>query len=185
MLCLLLALPATACKKAEDPPSPSYTPGGPTEPTEQYEKAYSNDKLINRFFTEYVAMFGDQLYNTHRDPNDLNASITTINQCQVTVRNVSETKNGLHIIIEGGHTQKSLQTMMGVFSKITRSIDTGCTEKMINAAVAHLTAQTSTVQDYRPCNYVKVLHYSPINEEVGVPCRIELLAMNYQLPPEE
>ena len=171
----------TACKKKEAD-TPDTTP---TENDEEYNTIYAVDELINRFFTEYVEDYGDEVYNPHRDPADVKAYIATINECTVTVRNVADTKNGLHIIIQGGHTEKTRNKMMNTFSKIACSIDASCTVSMVNEAVNHLVEQTATVNDYRLSNYVKVLHYSPINEEVGVPCRIELLAMNYLLPSEE
>jgi hypothetical protein len=68
---------------------------------------------------------------------------------------------------------------MKAFSQITRCIDPECLPSTANKAIDHLKKQTTTLSDYRFCYYVQVDHYTPINKEVGVPAKIELLALNY------
>jgi hypothetical protein len=69
--------------------------------------------------------------------------------------------------------------MLGVFAMIARLTDSTCTKETTDAAVAHLSAQKSTVADYSVSSNVKVERYVPIVKQHGVPCRIELLIHNY------
>lgn len=182
LLCVLLLFSLTACKKDKgDNTDPQ------TETEETIPPTYAHDKLINRFFTEYIGLYGHKAMDTQTIRRGANTKeyLAIIGECTVTVRNVADTHNGLRIIIEGGTTEASLDKMMNAFSLITRSLDTGCSQATMENAVEHLKKQTSTVSDYRFCNYVKVEHYTPIIKEVGVAAKIELLAINYMVADTE
>lgn len=182
LLCVLLLFTVTACKKDKGSGNDPQIETGETLPP-----SYAHDKLINRFFTEYIGLYGNKALDTQSIRRGANTKeyVATIAECTVTLRNVADTHNGLRIIIEGGTTEASLDKMMNAFSLITRSIDTGCSQATMKTAVEYLKMQTSTVSEYRFCNYVKVEHYTPIVKEVGVAAKIELLALNYMVADTE
>lgn len=199
LLCLLMVVGMAACGNEEEPLDNS-TPT--TDNEEQGNLDYAADPLINRFFNELIAAFPKAMDpfsirratgSANTDPADLTKEYhAVICECDVTVYNVSYTvtpDNGdkpytvqqLRIIIEGGSTDKEQDKMMKAFSQIVQTIDTGCSDERLADAVAHMKAQTGILSDYRFTNYVKVERYVPIVKEHGVPCRIDLLTINYQV----
>lgn len=199
LLCVAMLLSVAACKKkkAEDP--------APVTTTESFTPTYAIDPTINRFFTEYIAKYGKDAINPQSirrspgspstKPEDLTKEyIATINGLTVTVRNASYTAKPegedpyevylLRVIIEGGTTVKSRDTMMQIFSRIARTVDPGCTAEMTDQAIEDMEKMTSS-GEYRVSSYVKVERYTPIVEEYKIPAKIEMLAMNYAPPAEK
>ena len=193
LLCLLLALGAVACGQEEEVDTSSPT----TADTEQEDDTvYALDPLIDRFFAELTAAYPKTMdpYSIHRGV-DIKEYLAVVSECDVTVRNVSYdvtpddgsdpyTVEQLRIIIEGGTTEKEQDKMMNAFAQIAKTIDTGCSDTLIASAVAHMEEQTGTLSDYRFTNFFKVERYIPIVEEHGVPCRIDLLTINYLSPKQ-
>lgn len=199
ILCLLMVVGMAACGNEKEPIDNS-TPTTGNE--EQGHLDYAADPLINRFFNELIAAFPKAMDpfsirratgSANTDPADLTKEYhAVIGECNVTVRNVSYnvtpdngdkpyTVQQLRLFIEGGTTEKQRDKMMNAFSQIVKTIDTGCSDARLAEAVAHMEAQTQILTDYRFTNYVKVERYVPIVKEHGVPCRIDLLTINYQV----
>lgn len=199
LLCLLMVVGMAACGQEEQ----SLDNSTPTvENEEKGELDYAVDPLINRFFNELIAAFPKAMDpfsirraagSANTDPAELTKEYTAvIGECKVTVRNASYdvtpdngdkpyTVQQLRIFIEGGTTEKERDKMMKAFAQIVQTIDTGCSNSTIQQAVAHMEAQTASLTDYRFANYVKVERYIPIVKEYGVPCRIDLLTIHYQV----
>lgn len=205
LLCVAMLLSVTACKKKQE-----ETPAATTTTTgEETELTYAYDPLINRFFTEYIGKYGKDTLDPqsiHRGPGtastpteDLTKEyIATIDGLTVTVRNASYTAEPegeeaydvylLRIAIEGGTTVKSRDRMMQVFSLIACAVDSGCTAEMAESAVEQMENLTDTISynDYfKVSNFINVIHYTPLNEDVGVATRIELQVNNYTPLAEE
>lgn len=196
LLCAALLLSTAACKKKQ---TEEQTPA--TTNSQVAKPVYAIDPIINRFFTEYINKYGKETLDPQSirrgpgtastKPEDLTKEyIATINGLTVTVRNASykvegtdETAYLLRVVIEGGTTIKSRDYMMEIFAQIARTVDPGCTTEMTDTAIEEMEKMTET-GDYRVSSYVKVERYTPINEAVGVPTKIEMLAMNYTPPAE-
>ena len=189
LLCLLMVIGLVACGDTEEHTNTTTT----VEEEEQGEATYAVDPLINRFFNELIAAYPKAMdpFSIRRG-DDTTEYIAVIGECTVTVRNVSYdvtpetgekpyTVQQLRLHIEGGLTEQSRDKMMKAFSQMVKTIDTGCSASLINSAIQHMETQTETLMDYRFTNFVKVERYIPIVKEVGVPCRIDLLTINYQV----
>ena len=189
LLCLLMVIGLVACGNTEENTNTTPT----VEEEEQGEVTYAVDPLINRFFNELIAAYPKAMdpFSIRRG-DDTTEYMAVIGECNVTVRNVSYdvtpetgekpyTVQQLRLHIEGGLTEQSRDKMMKAFSQIVKTIDTGCSSSLINSAIQHMETQTETLMDYRFTNFVKVERYIPIVKEVGVPCRIDLLTVNYQV----
>ena len=161
--------------------------------------------MINRFFVEFVNRYDNKSLDTQsirRAPGNANTKpedltkeyLAVINGSNVTLRNATYTTQNdkgetltmyqLRIIIEGGTTTKARDTMFNTFSLIAPIADPDCSVKSIDAAIDAMTAMTST-GERRVSDYLKVERYTPIVEEFGVPCKIELVAYNYAHETEE
>lgn len=192
LLCLLMMVGMVACgEKDTDKPA--------TEDEEKGPLVYAVDDVINRFFVDFIETYNGQYLDTrsirrapgsaNTKPEDLTKEyLAVINGCNVTLRNATyETENDkgekltmhqLRIIIEGGSTKKSRDILMNTFSLMAPVADPDCTLKEIETAVEKMEKMTST-GDYRVSTYLQVERYTPIVEEVGVPCKIEMIALNY------
>ena len=192
LLCLLMMVGMVACgEKDIDKPA--------TEDEEKGPLVYAVDDVINRFFADFIETYNGQYLDTrsirrapgsaNTKPEDLTKEyLAVINGCNVTLRNATyETENDkgekltmhqLRIIIEGGSTKKSRDILMNTFSLMAPVADPDCTLKEIETAVDKMEKMTST-GDYRVSTYLQVERYTPIVEEVGVPCKIEMIALNY------
>lgn len=192
LLCLLMMVGMVACgEKDTDKPA--------TEDEEKGPLVYAVDDVINRFFADFIETYNGQYLDTrsirrapgsaNTKPEDLTKEyLAVINGCNVTLRNATyETENDkgekltmhqLRIIIEGGSTKKSRDILMNTFSLMAPVADPDCTLKEIETAVDKMEKMTST-GDYRVSTYLQVERYTPIVEEVGVPCKIEMIALNY------
>ena len=192
LLCLLMMVGMVACgEKKTDKPA--------VEEEEKGSVVYAIDKVINRFFVdfmdEYTGLYMDTQSirrapgNANTKPEDLTKEYqAVINGCNVTLRNATyETKNDkgetltmyqLRIIIEGGSTTKARDSMMKAFSLMAPVADPDCTLKEIEAAVETMEKMTQT-GSVAVSTFLKVERYTPIVEEVGAPCKIEMIALNY------
>ena len=192
LLCLLMMVGMVACgEKETDKPA--------TEDEEKGPLVYAVDDVINRFFADFIETYNGQYLDTRSirrapgtdstKPADLTKEyLATFNGLNVTLRNATyETENDkgekltlyqLRIIIEGGTTKKSRDTLMNTFSLMASVADPDCTLKEIETAVDKMEKMTST-GSYRVSTYLQVERYTPIVEEVGVPCKIEMIALNY------
>ena len=195
LLCALLILSMTACgnKQADEGTTTTTT----TE--ENKNPVYSLDPVINRFFVEFIDRYEGKSLDTrsirrapgnaNTKPEDLTKEYeAVINGHDVILRNATyETVNDkgdvltmyqLRIIIEGGGTEKSRDTLMNTFSLIASIADPDCSQKAIETAVEKMEKMTNT-GSIDVSTFLKVEHYTPIVEEVGVPCKIEMIALNY------
>lgn len=200
LLCVAMLLSVTACKKKQD-----ETPAPVTTTGESQDPVYAIDPAINRFFTEYIAKYGKDFLDPQSirrgagtastKPEDLTKEyVATIDGLTVTVRNASykmEPEDGdaydvylLRVIIEGGNTAKTHDTMMNIFAQIACTVDAGCTAEMADKAIAEMKKMTEG-GECRVSNYVKVERYTPIIEEFHIPAKIEMVAMNYAPPAEK
>ena len=192
LLCLLMMVGMVACgEKDTDKPA--------TEDEEKGPLVYAVDDVINRFFADFIETYNGQYLDTrsicrapgsaNTKPEDLTKEyLAVINGCNVTLRNATyETENDkgekltmhqLRIIIEGGSTKKSRDILMNTFSLMAPVADPDCTLKEIETAVDKMEKMVST-GSYRVSTYLQVERYTPIVEEVGVPCKIEMIALNY------
>lgn len=192
LLCLLMMVGMVACgEKETDKPA--------KEEEDQGSVIYALDDVINRFFADFTDKYSGLYMDTQsirRAPGSANAKpedltkeyLAVINGCNVTLRNATyETENDkgekltmhqLRIIIEGGSTKKSRDILMNTFSLMAPVADPDCTLKEIETAVDKMEKMTST-GSYRVSTYLQVERYTPIVEEVGVPCKIEMIALNY------
>ena len=197
ILCLVMLLSITACKKKDS--VGSYVPTTTTAEEEKADPTYALDPVINRFFVEFLGKYGTDVMNvqsirrapgTESTPAEdlIKEYLCNINGLPVTVRNASYTATPegqepydvylLRISIEGGLTVESRDKMMQVFSLIARAADSGCSDKLANDAIATMEAMKEG-GEVRVSNYLKVERYTPIVKEYGVPTKIELVVMNY------
>ena len=192
LLCLLMMVGMVACGEKET--------GKPAvEEEEKGPVVYALDDVINRFFADFTDKYSGLYMDTqsirrapgsaNTKPEDLTKEyLAVINGCNITLRNATyETENDkgekltmyqLRIIIEGGSTTKARDNMMKTFSLMAAVADPDCTLKEIETAVDKMEKMTSTGA-YRVSTYLQVERYTPIVEEVGVPCKIEMVALNY------
>lgn len=208
LLCLVLVLSASACKKEED--KKETTPPASSEPEEEIDPVYADNPHINRFFKDYIAMhgaYGLDRRSIRRAPGTADTPVedlhkeylATINGMEVTVRDSSEvvqdngteyTIHQLHVTIEGGTTEASLERMLTAFNSISCVLDSSCSSKIegedktvADKVEEYLMEQTEPVEAYRVSNYLEVIRFQPIftNAEMAVStaCRIELVAYNY------
>ena len=193
LLCLLMVVGMVACGKQETN-KPAVK-----EEEEQGPVIYARDDVINRFFTDFVETY----HGLHLDPQSIrrapgNANtkpedltkeyLATINGQNITLRNATyEVENDkgvlltmyqLRIIIEGDTTEKSRDTLMNTFSLIASIADPDCSQKAIETAVEKMEEMTHT-GSIDISTFLKVENYTPIVEEFGVPCKIEMIALNY------
>ena len=192
LLCLLMVIGMVACGEKED-----------NKPTADEEEkgttVYAADDVINRFFTDFIEAYNSlhlDLRSIRRGPGNANTKpedltkeyLATINGLNVTLRNATHqvendkgekfTLHQLRIIIEGGTTQKSRDTLMDTFSLIAPIADPDCTLIRTETAVEQMEKMTKT-GSLMVSPYLKVERYTPIVEDVGVPCKIEMIALNY------
>ena len=199
LLCLLMVVGMTACGEKES---------GKPATNEEDEKGpvvWAADDVINRFLVDFLEEYNGQYLDTRSirrspgtadtKPEDLSKEyLATFDGLNVTLRNATyKTENDkgdeltmyqLRIIIEGGTTAKSRDTLMSVFSLMAAVADEYVTATEIENAVEAMEKMTST-GEHRVSTYLKVERYTPIVEEVGVPCKIEMVAYNYVPEAEE
>ena len=199
LLCVAMLLSVTACKKQKDTGTyiPTTTTGEPHDPP------YALDPVINRFFVEFLDKYGTDIMDVQSirrapgtpstKPEDLTKEyIANIDGLAVTVRNASYTAQPegqepydvylLRVSIEGGTTVASRDKMLNVFSLIACTVDPGCTKDRADAVVTDLGKRTNTINYsdyYKVSDHITLLHYSPLNKEVGVSTRIEFQSLNY------
>lgn len=195
VLCALLILSMTACGKKQADEGTTTT----TTTEENKKPVYALDPVINRFFVEFIDQYEGKSLDTrsirrgagtaNTKPEDLTKEYeAVINGHNVILRNATyKTENDkgdvltmyqLRIIIQGGTTEKSLETLMSTFRLIAPIADPDCSAKSIDAAVDAMTAMTSS-GERRVSDYLKVERYTPIVKEHSVPAKIELIALNY------
>lgn len=205
MLCLVTLLTLTACKKKKstEDDTPTTTT---TEAEDVVDPTYALDPVINRFFLDYINAFGTESLNPQSirrgegtadtKPEDLTKEyVAVINGLNITVKNASVqvplssgemgTSYQLRVIIEGGTTAKSRDSMLAILAQIARATDKSCTLTQAEDAVAYLEALTESMQkDFFVSNYVRVKSYTPIVEEYNIPCKVDMVVLNYA-PIEE
>ena len=133
LLCVAMVLSISACKKKKEEKKETPTTAATTTTTEAYDKLYSYNEIINRFFEEYLVANNDiDVTTIRRDPNqaDHTVYLAVIGECNVTVTDVSKKtfssgmQYALQIQIEGGTTEKSRDHMLGAFAAIATTVDT-------------------------------------------------------------
>lgn len=193
LLCLLMVLSSVACGEKED--SSTQPPAS----DEQVDRVYAVDKVINRFFAEFVKKYDNQWLDPRSirrapgtadtKPEDLTKTyLATINGIAVTLSNTTYTMENdkgdiltiyqLRGVLEGGKTEKSRDEMMKVFRLIAPIADPDCTTKEIDKAVTTMEGMTGT-GEVPVSLYLQVSRFTPIVEKYGVPTKIEFVAQNY------
>ncbi len=192
LLCLLMVVGMAACgEKEADKPAVEEEEKGPL--------VYAADDVINRFFVDFIEAYDGQYLDLRSirrapgtdstKPEDLTKEyLATFNGLNVSLRNAtyeSENDKGekltlyqLRIIIEGGTTKKSRDSVMNTFSLMASIADPDCSLKETETAVEKMENMTKT-GSLAVSTFLKVERYTPIVEEVGVPCKIEMIALNY------
>lgn len=173
LLCGVMLLSLTACKKEEND-----TPVDDTEFTE----GYVADDTVNKFLLDYKEYTG--LTPQGLGLGELEGEFSFYcNLCEV---RMLPTAYGLRISILGGNTEADRERMIEAFEKICYAADGSCTQDQMNGAKSFMNNQTETAGDYRVCNEVKILAYTPLvkMDTVKLDCKIDLLAMKY-LPSGE
>ena len=193
LLCLLMVVGMAACGKTNN------TKPAVDEDEDNGPVVYAADEVINRYFVDFIETYNGQyldLRSIRRAPGTTNAKpedltkeyLATINGLNVTLRNATyemENDQGemltmyqLRIIIEGGTTAKSLDTMLSVFSLMAQVADSECSAATADKAADAIKEMKET-GEYRVSTYLKVERYTPIVAEYGVPCKLEMVAYNY------
>lgn len=187
LLCAVTLLGLSACKKEEQPitiPTASSATTT-TATTEETPMVYAHNEVINRFFVQFVERHNGKYLDTAtiRRGKDVNEYVATINECQVTVMDVSK-KNyasgeryALQFEIIGGTTDKQVTRMLEAFAAVALGVDRDCTENATDNAVAILQKMTKPLSTTtRVGDRVYIAHYTPvITDPVLQPCRISLL----------
>lgn len=194
LLCLVMVFSVTACgkkDKKEETKSTTATTSAPvtTTTTEPVPVSYAHNEIINRFFLNYMAVHKGLKMDTdtiRRHPNkpDNTAYLVQINECEVTVTDVSKKKYpsgvgyALQVDIVSGVTAASVDKLMTAFIFVAMAADEGCSRQIAEHAVEQLEDLTApTTAELRVSQFVRVAHYSPViqNEHASQPCRISLL----------
>ena len=175
VLCGAILLSFTACKK--DIPEDNSQPEVSTVVTPV------PDPVISRFITEYNELSKLDLHDYFRQDDAVNSYKGVAGRCDVYITsNTADPSNPeLHITIMGGTTEEDQARMFAVFTDVAQVLDTYVSKDQLKQAVDHMTAQTSTLTNYRFCGYLEVKTYMPIlNIGTGiVPCRIDLVGYQY------
>lgn len=189
LLCAVMVLGVTACGEEEKqdavrtPVSSTSTtsttiPSGPV--------AYAHNEIINRFFVRFVRAHKDLHMDkdTIRRGKDLSEYVATINECAVTVTDVSNkvypsgNTFALQIDILGNVTDTAQDKLLAALVNIAVAADTECTKADADQAAAML--ETLTVPLAKAewvSKNLQIAYYSPVikNEYTTQPCRISLL----------
>lgn len=200
-LCVLMLVSVTACnKKAENPPAGTPSTMTATTTTQAEEESssphYALDPLVNRFLVDMVQAGAVNPQSIHRSAGTsgmteeelIKSYEATFNGLSITVRNASyEIGEGeeaytlyrLQVSIAGDYDQRSQEALLSAFSVIVSAMS--CNRTDANAALAVLEEATEAVHDLRVNSNVWVKFYSPIiNDPVSVPCRMDIMAMDYR-----
>ena len=185
LLCLVLVIGMTACgekeKKKTAKPTTTATPT-----TTAQVKTYAHNEIINRFLVSFMELHKGKYIDTaslHRG-KDLSEYIVTINECQVTIMDVSK-KNyssgeryALQFEIVGGTDDKAADRLLEAFAAVTLAMDRDCTTASTDNAVEMLKKLTKPMSSRtRISDRVYIAYYTPVvTDPVLQPCRISLFA---------
>lgn len=194
LLCAVMVCSMTACGKKDKKEETTSTTATTTAPvttttTEPVPVVYAYNDIINRFFFNYMAVHNGLKIDTdtiRRHPNkpDNTVYLVQINECEVTVTDVSKKKfpsgvgYALQVDIVGDVTAESVDRLMTAFVFVAMAADEGCSRQLAEHAVEQLEDLTSpTTAELRVSQFVRVASYSPVvqNEYASQPCRISLL----------
>ena len=131
LLCVAMLMSVTACKKSKD--TGLYTPTTTTTTGEPADPTYALDPVINRFFVDLLAKYGDDVMDVQSirrapgtdstKPEDLiKEYLAVIDGLNISVRNASYTAQPegqdpyevylLRVSIEGGNTTAARDKMV-------------------------------------------------------------------------
>lgn len=167
LLCVLLVLGMTACKKEQKKEAPATTAATTTETTEEGPRTYVHNEVINRFLVRFVEMHPSWYMDTTtiNRGKDLSEYTAVINECQVVLTDVSGkpfasgTRYALQITIVGGKTEKSVDNMLTAFALIGMAADSSLSQESAEAAAAFL-AERETVENTIVSEYVMLQKYT-------------------------
>lgn len=166
LLCALLVLSLSACKKAaedknkkKDAVVTTTTAATPTttESTEAVARTYAHNEVINRFFVRFMEVHNGKKLDPdtiNRGKEDINEYTAVINDCTVTVKDVSKKqfasgkKYALQITIVGGKSDVTVERMLDAFALIGVAADPGLSLESAEAAAQHLATLDRLVE---PC----------------------------------
>ena len=172
LLCVAMVLSISACKKKKEEKKETPTTAATTTTTEAYDKLYSYNEIINRFFEEYLVANNDiDVTTIRRDPNqnDHTIYLVVIDECDVTITDVSKKtfssgmQYALQIQIEGGTTEKSRDRMLSAFASIAMTVDTSYTKTHAENTVETLKNTKEHTGMQRISAYVHV-DYTPASD---------------------
>lgn len=187
LLCAVLVFGITACGKKEIKKTTPTTTAAATT-TEAQTKTYAHNEVINRFFVSFMERHGGKYIDTStiRRGKDLSEYIATINECEVTIMDVSKktyasgVRYALQFEIVGGTGDKDLSRMLEAFGAIAQGVDSTCTASSTDNAASMLQKMTKAYDTLtRISDRVYLAYYTPIiTDPVTQPCRISLLTMD-------
>lgn len=164
LLCVLLVFSMTACKKEKkektgekDPSITSTTATIATEPTEEVTRVYALNEVINRFFVRFLEVSPANKMDVDtikRGKTDINEYTAVINDCAVTIKDVSKKqfasgkRYALQITIMGGKSEVTVERMLDAFALISVAADPGLTKESAEAAAERLAEQKKITE---PC----------------------------------
>lgn len=192
LLCVLMVLGATACSNKQEQqegipisrPSTSDTTLPETDTTDEEKIQYTHNAVINRFFEQYVALYGvgDINPDTIRRGKDTSVYTVQINECEVTIMDVtgksypSGVKYDLQFSIVNGTSNKAVDKMLSAFAKVARAADPACTQEIVENVVDHLGGMKQSLTNTTTVGErVHVMHFSPVitNDFATLPCRMD------------
>ena len=184
LLCLVLVIGMTACGKKEEKKTTPNTTATPT--TTAQAKTYAHNEIINRFLVSFMELHKGKYIDTaslHRG-KDLSEYIVTINECQVTIMDVSNKKYSsgeryaLQFEIVGGTDDKAADRLLEAFAAVTLAMDRDCTTTSTDNATEMLKKLTKPMSSRtRISDRVYIAYYTPVvTDPVLQPCRISLFA---------
>ncbi|MBR2319725.1 MAG: hypothetical protein IKA50_02920 [Clostridia bacterium] len=184
LLCLVMAFSVTACGKKEAKKATPTTTAAATT-TKAKTKTYAHNEVINRFFVQFEERHNGKYLDTAsiRRGRDVSEYIATINECQVTIMDVSKKqyasgeRYALQFEIVGGTSNKQVDRMLEAFAAVALAMDSDCTVDATDNATAMLKKMTKPFGTRtRISDRVYIAHYTPVvTDPVLQPCRISLL----------
>lgn len=170
-LCGVLMLVCAACGEQE--PAKQQ----PTQTNETYPITYVPNETVNRFIVTFKERSGLSLQGITQGaaPDEY---VMTLNGCQMSM---TPSATGMGVVILGERGEVGQKNLFTAFSHIANAADKSCTTAQLDAAIAFMKKQTGSSTEFRVCNEVKILSYSPSVKVGGsaTPHRLDLVLLNY------
>ena len=173
-LCGVMLLTAAACGEEQETPQTNQTDPTTEEP---YSIAYVPNETVNRFLMTLKERSNLDIQGVVQGSTP-NEYVMTLNGCQVAM---SPSPTGMGVVILGERGQKAQDRLIGTFTHVVNAADKSCTREQLDAAIAFIKEQTTSISSYRVCNEVKILSYLPSVKVGGSETqhRLDLVLLNY------